>query len=356
VEAMTEAYSHGHATIPIKARNPKARNHRIESVPLNVASDWKSFWFAADQQLRSCGFTRTSRLFYRQVLRLFVSHTHKPPDAITADDVKVYLRKLAGQRPSWHWTAMSISVLRTLFDKLAGLHALDHQRGPLRKRKIPSVLTRDDVTRLITSATCLRDQLILGLLYGCGLRIAELTGLRWRDIDLQTNTIRLQSRYTGKPRMVRLPENLLSLLRMGQKQSPPDDYILAGVKKSKPMTTRSVQRMIRRTAQQAGFDQPVTAFHLRNTFAVHFLEQGGNIRELQTALGLENLQAAMRYQVLVETGHEPVQPVEVDLSADWEVLTAPPLPTTSGDFTFLDILRTHLRGRFLAVRTFFNTA
>jgi len=278
------------------------------------------------------------------------------PGAIESDDVKSYLRKLADQRPSWHWTAMTIAVLRTLFDKLADLHALDHQRGPLRKRKIPQVLTRDEVARLITSGTCLRDQLMLGLLYGCGLRIGELAGLRWRDIDLQTTTVQLRSRCTGEPRSVKLPVNLVPLLRMGQEQSPPEDYILVGTQEGKPMTTRSLQRILRRAARLAGLDHSVTAFHLRNTFAVHFLEQGGTIRELQTVLGLEYLQAAMRYQAIVDAGLEPVQPVEVDLPADWETLATPPLPVATGGFAFIDTLRTHLRGRFLAFRTFFNTA
>ncbi len=352
---MKTTYTYGHA-VPIKARNPKARDSQVEPIALGGYSDWKSFWSAAERQLRACGFTRSSRLFYRQVLHLFTRHVNKPPGAIESDDVKSYLRKLANQRPSWHWTAMTISVLRTLFDKLADLHALDHQRGPLRKRKIPQVLTRDEVARLITSATCLRDQLILGLLYGCGLRIGELAGLRWRDIDLQTNTVLLLSRHTGESRTVKLPDNLLPLLRMGQEQSAPNSYILEGTQEGKPMPTRSLQRIIRRSARLASLDSAVTAFHLRNTFAVHFLEQGGTIRELQAVLGLEYLQAAMRYQVLVGAGFEPVPPVEVELPASWEILTAPLLPGVTQGFSFMDTLRTHLHGRFLAFRSFFNTA
>ena len=182
-----------------------------------------------------------------------------------------------------------------------------------------------------------------------------MAGLRWRDLDLKENTVVLFSRFTGEARAVKLPERLIPLLRLGRERCAPNEFILSGAREGKPMTTRSLQLTVRQVARQAGLEQTVTAFHLRNTFAVHYLEQGGTVRELQRALGLEFLQAAMRYHAVANPFQSNSQPVEVEPMIEGEVIVTPPFPVNS-EFSFMDTLRTHLRGRFLAFRAYFNSA
>ena len=257
---------------------------------------------------------------------------------------------------SWHWTGMNISVLRTLFDKLGGLNALVHQRGPRRKRTLPEILARDDISRLFAHATTLRDQLILALFYGCGLKTGELQTLRWREIDPDAGNLQLPARYSGKIRTIKLPSATLSLLRLGKTQCAPDDLLFPGTHTERGLTPRAIQALLRNIAKSAGLDRPVTPMTLRHTFAVHFLEDGGTIRQLQEILGHETIEPTMRYKALVrdQSNHPILEPL-ITLHTEPEILAAPIFPLVEKAAPrFADRLRQQLKGRFLAMRRFFR--
>ena len=309
--------------------------------------DWPGFWREATASLRQCGFQTSTLIFYRHILRHFARFTDKPPHAITPRDIKEYLRSLTRQPVSWHWTGMNISVLRTLFDKLGGLNALVHQRGPRRKRTLPEILSRDDLQRLFAHATTLRDQLILALFYGCGLKTGELQTLRWREIDPDAGHLQLPARYSGKIRTIKLPEATLSLLRLGKTQCTPDDLLFPGTHPVRGLTPRAVQTLLRNIAKQAGLNRPVTPMVLRHTFAVHFLEDGGTIRQLQEILGHETLEPTMRYQALVrdQSNHPILEPL-ITLHTEPEILAAPIFPLVEKAAPrFADRLRQQLKIR-----------
>jgi len=333
----------------LRARNPR----RVESAPyrldINTYATWSGFWQDAHRQLSACGYTRATRLFYRHILRAFSQFAGKPPSAVTSGDLRAYLRSLTDKRPTWHWTAMNISVLRGLFDKLADLKALNHLRGPRRKRTLPTALHREEVSKLFAAAPTLRDQLILALLYGCGLKTGDLQAIRWRDMDTEVGTLRVVSRYSGQWRVLRLPSAILPLLRHGNAQCSPDDRLFPGAKPGDPISARTVQRIVRLTGESAGLAEPITPMHLRHSFAVHFIEDGGNIRELQEALDHQLIESTMQYEVL-----RPVQattdahPIQIDPGR--ETLLTPIFPLAETKSTFMHRLRVQIKGRFLALR------
>lgn len=256
---------------------------------------WPAFWRQIQYRLRSHGYARNTVLFYRQVIRMFSRHVAKPPCQITAGDLHGYVGTLGNNRYTWHWTAMSQSVLRTVFDKLGGLNALNHRRGPRRRQFLPEYLDRAEIVRLMDAATCLRDQFIISFIYGCGLKTSELRRLTWGDLDVDCTAVRVASRWSRSDRQLPVPMAIRSLLVEGRKRCPAGQAILAAPDGRKAMSARRIQVLVRETAERAGLHKIVLPVTLRHTYAVHFLQDGGTIRQLQENLDHRLLETTARY-------------------------------------------------------------
>lgn len=275
---------------------PANRETGIPRRPVNHDhADWPSFWREIQLRLRSHGYTRNTLLFYRQIVRAFSRFTGKPPSAITAHELHAYLRTLGSDYCTWHWTAMNLSVLRTVFDKLAGLGALNNRRGPRRKQSLPEYLDRSEIVQLMDAATCLRDQLIIALLYGCGLKTNELRRLTWGDLDAGCTTLRMASRWRRADRKLAVPVTVRSLLIEGHNRCPAEEAIFANPSGSKAISARRIQVLVRELAQKADLQKVVLPVTLRHTYAVHFLQDGGTIRQLQENLDHRLLESTARY-------------------------------------------------------------
>lgn len=302
-------------------------------------------------------------MFYVRILRAFAGYVNKPPDRVTREDLKGYLLHVSSNRVTRSWTGMNISVLRTLFDKLAGLHALTRQEGPRPQKQLPDYLNRSDIANLLAAAPRVRDQLVIALLYGCGLKTGELRQLQWKDFDPEAGTIQLTSRYTGKTRNVQLPVAILPILRHGRNICPEHQYVIPGVKADQAISARSIQRIITQAVhaanqnnQKSPINIPVTPNILRHSFAVHFLEDGGSIRALQEALDHQTLEVTMRYAARCPSRTNPpaVSPIQIDPT--WQTISTAVFPLTETQPTYFEILKIHLKDTFLAARRFFRSS
>jgi len=103
------------------------------------------------------------------------------------------------------WVSIHLSALRTVFDKMCGLNCTLGLMTPRRPKRLPVVLSTDEVSRLLQAAPSLRDKLLLGLMYATGLRVSEVVRLRWHDIDFDRRAIRVWQGKGRKDRDVMLP-------------------------------------------------------------------------------------------------------------------------------------------------------
>lgn len=286
---------------------------------------WPAFWRVLQLRLRSHGYARNTLLFYRQIVRAFSRFTGKQPSAITAQDLHAYLRTLGSDYCTWHWTAMNVSVLRTIFDKLAGLDALNQRRGPRTKQRLPEYLDRNQITQLLDASSCLRDQLLIALLYGCGLKTNELRRLTWGDLDAEGATLRVPSRWRKPDRQLPVPLAIKQLLLEGRLRCPANQPIFANPAGRKAISARRIQVLIRETATRAGLPNIVLPVTLRHSYAVHFLQDGGTIRQLQDNLDHLLLETTTRYldiTGLPETApSEPPQRSMPVLPTFWQEIT-----------------------------------
>jgi integrase/recombinase XerD len=195
-----------------------------------------------------------------------------------------------------------VSALRFLFTQT--LDRPDLARRLVRvshPRKLPVVLSRDEVARLLNATTCLKHQAALSVGYGAGLRVAEIAMLKVRDIDSERMLIRVERGKGGQYRNAMLPADLLTLLRqwwkLGHQQGVMhrDGWLFPGQHLLKPISTRQLYRVVVEAAQAAQIAKRVGPHTLRHSFATHLLEDGIDIRIIQALLGHAKLENTAFY-------------------------------------------------------------
>jgi integrase/recombinase XerC len=177
-------------------------------------------------------------------------------------------------------------------------------RSPKLERRLPAILEPDDVRRLIElggedqSPAALRDRAIMETLYSSGLRVSELVGLDWRDVDEDIGMLTVRAGKGNKDRVVPIGEPALDALRAWRRAMPVawehDGPVITNLRGGR-LTTRSVEMMLERRIAAAGLSTAITPHGLRHCFATHMLGAGADLRSIQEMLGHASLATTQRY-------------------------------------------------------------
>jgi site-specific recombinase XerD len=205
-----------------------------------------------------------------------------------------------------------VSTLRFFFRITLKRHdILEHTHFIREPRKLPVVLSPEEVARLLDAAPGLKYKAALSVAYGAGLRAAEVVSLKIGDIDSQRMVIRVEQGKGRKDRYVMLSPHLLALLRAWWKAARPQGWLFPGRDRVQPMTTRQLNRACHAAAQMAEIDKRVSLHTLRHSFATHLLEQNIDIRVIQVLLGHAKLDTTALYtRVATKTISEVMSPLE----------------------------------------------
>jgi site-specific recombinase XerD len=259
----------------------------------------------------------TQRNYIRDVGR-FAAFLGRSPDTATAEDVRRF--QVDQQETGVPVPTMNsiVSALRFFFT-----HTIDRPdlaRKLVRishPRKLPVILSRDEVARLLNATTCLKHQAALSVAYGAGLRVSEVSSLKVRDIDSERMLIRVEHGKGGRYRNAMLPVDLLTLLRqwwtVGRQQGVMhrDGWLFPGQQAAKPISTRQLHRIVVEAAQAAEISKRVGPHTLRHSFATHLLEDGTDIRIIQVLLGHSKLENTALYtKVATRTVHAVISPLD----------------------------------------------
>jgi integrase/recombinase XerD len=234
----------------------------------------------------------------------FAGFLKRSPDTATAEDIRQFQLHLSETGVSICNRNRIMTGVRFLFR--VTLRRLDlaaeiyHLREP---KKMPLVMSLDEMKRLLAVATSLKARVLLSLSYGCGLRASEVVRLKVKHIDKAQNIIRVDQSKGRKDRNVMLPAQTLDLLRQWWKVRRGFDattplqerWLFPGRKPGTPMTTRQLRRVFNEAANKAGIKKGVTLHALRHSFATHLLERGTDIRFIQALLGHDKLDTTARY-------------------------------------------------------------
>ena len=162
-------------------------------------------------------------------------------------------------------------------------------------RKLPAVLSADEVVRFLEAVSSLKARIALTTAYAAGLRVSEVTGLKAADIDSDRMVIRVECGKGGKERYVMLSGQLLGILRSYWRLAQPGRFLFPGRDKQRPIEPTVLHAACRSARVAAGIDKRVSVHVLRHSFATHLLESGVDIRIIQVLLGHENLSTTARY-------------------------------------------------------------
>jgi integrase/recombinase XerD len=250
--------------------------------------------YIADLRLRN----KSPRTIETYVLRvsLFARHFGRSPELLGPEQVRAYQEHLIAQQVSWSTFNQAVCALRFLYQVTLGRPELiAHLPFAKRPRTLPTVLSPEEVLRLLQAALPGRDRTLLETAYACGLRLKELLGLQVKDIDSARLVLHIRHGKGQKERLVPLAPRLLQLLRDYWREYRPATWLFPGAKATRTLTNSAVQRICRRTARRAGLSKPVHPHTLRHSFATHLLEAGVDLLSVQALLGHSRFQTTAKY-------------------------------------------------------------
>ena len=260
---------------------------------------------------------KTQQAYIRAVCK-FTRYLGRSPDTATAEDLRQFQLYLVDQGTSPITLNATITGLTFLFDVTLGNGDVLAKMKPVRvPHKIPVVLNKQEVARLLACARNIKHQTALTLAYGTGLRVTEVISLKVSDIDSQRMTLRVNQGKGSKDRYAMLSPVLLEHLREwwrvahAQGKMFKGGWLFPGRNPLEPLTTRQLNRAIHDAAVSAKIDKRVSMHTLRHSFATHLLEQKVDIRVIQVMLGHKKLETTALYtQVATEILKEVISPLE----------------------------------------------
>jgi site-specific recombinase XerD len=182
---------------------------------------------------------------------------------------------------------------------------------PKQPRRLPVVLSRQEVARLLAATVSLKYRTLFMIAYGAGLRLSELTHLRAGDIDRERMLIRVHQGKGGHERLVGLSPRLLVALDVYRAAAWPSPWLFAGARPQEPLSASAVQKALREARRASGIAKPLTMHTLRHSYATHLLESGTDIRVIQRLLGHKNITTTTIYtHVSTQTIRAVVSPLD----------------------------------------------
>jgi len=249
---------------------------------------------------------------YIRAVRNFTAFVGRSPDQASADDLRRYQLHLAASGVAAPGLNATVTALRFFFAVTLDRGDVTDRMAFVREpRKLPVVLSPQEVARFLQAAPGLKYRAALSVAYGAGLRASEVISLKVSDIDSTRMVILVEQGKGRKDRYVMLSAHLLELLRAYWKAARPQGWLFPGQNRVNPLTTRQLNRACHFAAQAAGIDKRVSLHTLRHSFATHLLEQKVDIRVIQVLLGHKKLDTTALYsQVATRTIREVKSPIE----------------------------------------------
>ena len=207
-------------------------------------------------------------------------------DKLTTEQINNYILDLIqSKKISISQQNQRINAIKFYYEKILGRNKQYYAlHRPNKEHKLPKVLSKNEVKKILTSSNNLKHHCILLLIYSAGLRRSELINLKVSDINSERMIVNIVNAKGKKDRISLLSENTLKLLREYYKKYKPANYLFEGMKGGKYSPT-SVAKILKKTALKAGLQKNVTPHMLRHSFATHLLEQGTDLRYIQELLG-----------------------------------------------------------------------
>ncbi len=252
------------------------------------------------EELERRNYSAATKECYIHAIEDFAGYFKRPPDQLGPEHIREYQAHLfTSKKLAPNTVNQRLAALRFLFVKtLKRRWNADETPYPKKVIRLPIVLSREEVARLIDSAVLDFHRVILMTLYATGIRRAELTRLKVSDIDSQRMVIHIRGGKGRKDRDVMLSPKLLEVLREHWRRVKPKEWLFPGNRwhtSSNHISSKVVWHACHNAAKRAGLEKKVHPHILRHCFATHLLEAGTDLRKIQILLGHSDLEETTIY-------------------------------------------------------------
>ncbi len=239
---------------------------------------------------------------YLNLVAAFARYIGKSPELSDWGEVKSYMLYLVGERRcSLSHQSQAHSAFKVLFVHVLGWPEAGNQvPRPRKSQTLPSVMSVEEVQRLIKSLKNIKHRTLLQVLYGAGLRVSEVVALRIADIDSSRGLLAIRQAKGFKDRYVPLSPTLLESLREYWRIYRPSEFLFESAMTGGPLSARTAQAIFQNAKAAAGIRKKVSAHTLRHSYATHLLEAGADLLSIKQQLGHSNISTTTVYLHLKE--------------------------------------------------------
>ena len=218
-------------------------------------------------------------------------YLEKEPKEITTDDIKLYLSENLSEKASSS-TILFLSAIKYAHTNLLGTDPTANIKRPKKEKRMPVVLSKEEVRKLLEALRTEKSKLMVSLMYACGLRVSELVGLKLTDLNFEERIGHVRQSKGKKDRIFNIPEFLNEELQNQKESQKEEIYLFTG--RSGKLTSRNIQKIVSSAAKRAGI-QDTHCHTLRHSYATHLLENNVDIRKIQELLGHADLSTTQIY-------------------------------------------------------------
>ncbi len=231
---------------------------------------------------------------YLDANKKFLEFVGKNPEEVTNPDVKFYISENLSNKTSTS-IILFLSALKYAYGNILNKDITLGIKRPKREKKLPAVLTKEEMRQLIDAAKNVKSKLLISLMYACGMRVSELVNLQINDLEFNEKIGQIKQAKGKKDRIFNIPEFLFNDLKkqVGQQKNNQEIFLFTGPKGK--LSERNIQKIVSNTAKKAGINKRVHCHTLRHSFATHLLENGTDIRRIQELLGHADISTTQIY-------------------------------------------------------------